>query len=63
MGQSEGYKIGDYVKIQKSMALHNRYCFGTIVHINGAYINVKLNYKGIIVERYPCELSKVSKGR
>ena len=63
MGQSEGYKVGDYVRIQQSMALHNRYCYGTIVNINGAYIDVKLNYKGIIVERYPCELRKATKGK
>lgn len=63
MYQTGTFKVGEYVRIQQSMALYNRYCFGTIVHINGAYINIKLNYKGIIVERYPCELSKVSKGR
>lgn len=47
-------RVGDYVRI--SMPLHGRYCLGNVTKIDGGYVYIKLNYKGIVVERLLSEI-------
>jgi hypothetical protein len=45
-------KKGDRVRVPKWMAIGNHFNRGVITHINGAYIFVKLNYKGVMCVPY-----------
>lgn len=49
-------KKGDKVRI--SMPIHGRYCLGVVDSVNGFLVYVKLNYRGIVCERYKNEISK-----
>ena len=52
-------KVDDVVRL-RAPAL-GRYKIGTVVRINGAYILVKMNYKGILMEMYPNELQLIKR--
>ena len=51
--------IGDKVRIKQPFV--GRYCIGTIVNIDGWHVYIKMNYKGIIIHRYPNEIIKENK--
>lgn len=55
-------KIGDYVKM-KSLFTNGDLYYGTITHINGAYILVDITISGqvVSVERYENELEVLTK--
>lgn len=55
-------KVGDFVQINKAMAL-GRYRIGEVVRVDGHYIYVRMNYKGIVIERYPCEMEPYPRGK
>ena len=46
-------------KVRTKYKFYGRCRNGEIVSIDGAYIGVRLNYKGILIEAYPNELEKI----
>ena len=49
-------KEGDKVRLKKSP--FGRYCLGVIEWIDGDYLYVKMNYRGILCQLYRNEISK-----
>lgn len=47
-------KVGDTVRI--SMPIYNRYCIGKVESVDGYDVYVRMNYRRILVHRYPCEI-------
>jgi hypothetical protein len=50
-------KVGSTVRTQYKF--YGRRRIGTIESIDGWYIYVRLNYKNILIEAYPVELTEV----
>jgi hypothetical protein len=64
---SGGLKKGDKVEIIGNIPFHlkdsPRPLLGTVVHVDGAYIDVRPRYKRWIAEFYPNELRKIKKDK